>query len=93
MSRIRQFYSGAFYYGLAYTAFISLEFAIHDALIEQINEFTGQKEKSILYFLKIIDAPPGSTGPSWHNEMISSFIAGYLGAFLTNGIETVAVNK
>ena len=34
LSRIRNFYSGASYYGLAYIIFISLEFAIHDMLIE-----------------------------------------------------------
>ena len=104
--KIRQFYSGALYYGLAYTAFISLEFALHDMFIEQISEFTDskdkQKDKSILEFLQIIpkktdikDEDKESSGGHhhWHNELISSFAAGSIGAFLTNGIEMVAVNK
>jgi len=32
-------------------------------------------------------------GNHWHNELLASFSAGAIGAFLTNGIETVAVNK
>lgn len=51
---MKSYYSGAFYYGLAYTAFISLEFALHDMLIEYISEFTDSKDKSILEFLQII---------------------------------------
>ena len=51
LPKIKNFYSGALYYGLAYTAFVSLEFAIHDMLMEYIGEFTGSKDKSILYFL------------------------------------------
>lgn len=53
LSKLKNFYSGAFYYGLAYTAFVSLEFAIHDMLIEYIGEFTGSKDKSLLHFLQI----------------------------------------
>jgi hypothetical protein len=104
LPNIRFYYSGAFYYGLAYTAFISLEFAIHDMLIEYISEFTDSKEnkkdKSILEFLQIIpksvenlDEDSGYHQNHWHNELISSFTAGAIGAFLTNGIEMVAVNK
>ena len=34
MSKIKRFYAGAFYYALAYTVFIALEFALHDSLLE-----------------------------------------------------------
>ena len=106
--KIKSFYSGAFYYGLAYTAFISLEFALHDMLIEYMSEFTDSKDKSILEFLQIIpkkkednlatnekDNEKESSGSHhhWHNELLSSFAAGSIGAFMTNGIEMVAVNK
>ena len=55
LSNIRFYYCGAFYYGLAYTLFISLEFGIHDMLIEYISEFTESKDKSILEFLQIME--------------------------------------
>jgi len=99
VKRIRSFYSGAGYFGLAYTAFVSLEFAIHDALIEYISEFTESRDKSILNFLRVIEEEPKQDGEEahvhthWHNELLCSFAAGYVAAFFTNGIETVAVNK
>ena len=43
MSKIRNYYNGGFYYALAYTAFISLEFGIHDMLLEYIDFITGSK--------------------------------------------------
>lgn len=51
ISKIRSFYAGAFYYALAYTGFIALEFALHDSFLEQIDEITGSKGKSIFAFL------------------------------------------
>ena len=100
LAKMRNFYSGAGYYTLAYTALISLEFAIHDMLIEYIDEFTGSSERSILHFLQIIPSQKVTyikeekTGHNhWHNELISSFAAGAIGAFFTNGLEIVAVNK
>ena len=51
LGRFRNFYAGAGYYALAYTTFISLEFAIHDSLIDYMAEFTGSTDKSILSFL------------------------------------------
>ena len=53
LSRIRNYYTGVTYYALAFTVFISLQFAIHDALIEYISQFTGSSQKSILSFLQI----------------------------------------
>lgn len=47
LGKIRNFYHGGFYYTLAYTAFISLEFAIHDMIIEWTHKQTGSKDKSI----------------------------------------------
>jgi hypothetical protein len=41
LSKVRNFYHGMFYYGLAYTIFISLEFALHDSFMEYFTEFTG----------------------------------------------------
>ena len=102
MTRIRNYYSGIGYYGLAYTLFVSLQFGIHDMLIESISEFTGSKQISIFQFLKIIEyneplddhlIDSKSSGTHWHNELLSSFTAGCLSAFMTNGVETVAVNK
>ena len=112
LGQLRNFYSGAWYYGLAYTLFISLEFAIHDMLIEYIAEFTGSKDASLLNFLRLLEsddekvdnkdsievdtntaASKQSNYSHWHNELLSSFTAGCIAAFLTNGIETVAVNK
>ena len=29
----------------------------------------------------------------WHNELLSSLLAGTLSAYLTNGLEIIAVNK
>ena len=94
IKRIRNFYAGAFYYGLAYTLFVSLEFAIHDMLIETIAEFTGSRSASLIHFLRVLEVDEKEGHAShWHNELIASFTAGCVGAFLTNGIETVAVNK
>lgn len=82
---------------MAYTLFISLEFAIHDMLIEQISEFTGSRSVSVIQFLRLVDrekkTDKGDGYSHWHNELIASFSAGCIGAFLTNGIETIAVNK
>ena len=94
--RLRNFYSGATYYALAYTIFISLEFAIHDMLIEKIGEFTGSRSNSLIHFLRLVDMEERDRGDGyshWHNELLASFTAGCVGAFLTNGIETIAVNK
>ena len=51
ISRLKSFYHGAFYYTLAYTAFISLEFGIHDMLMESINHYIGSKDVSIIWFM------------------------------------------
>jgi len=72
--------------------------------MEYIGEFTGAKDKSILKFLKVTDDESEENNKAnnqshsendhhWHNEIIASFTAGSLGAFMTNGLETVAVNK
>lgn len=96
-----------FYYGLAYTIFVSLEFALHDSLMEYFTAFTGDSSTSILkkVFMKkteieeiddILDAKPTdkhSHYHHWHNELIGSFLAGSLAAFITNGLEMIAVNK
>lgn len=55
MKRIKNYYAGGFYYGVAYTIFISLEFGIHDMLTEYIADFTGSKEISILNYFFIMD--------------------------------------
>lgn len=93
LNRIRGFYTGGAYYSLAYVMFVSLQFAIHDVLIESIAEFTGSRSASIIHFLRLVESEEGDGYAHWHNELISSFSAGCIGAFLTNGIETVAVNK
>ena len=48
ISKVRNFYHGMFYYGLAYTIFVSLEFALHDSLMEYFTQFTGDSSTSIL---------------------------------------------
>mmetsp|Transcript_15351 Transcript_15351/g.25950 ORF Transcript_15351/g.25950 Transcript_15351/m.25950 type:complete len:116 (+) Transcript_15351:867-1214(+) len=99
---MRNFYVGSGYYGLAYTLFISLEFALHDFLIEYIGELTGSKETSIFNLIleeevKLPEEQEGAQRSSnhhhWTNELFASFAAGCVAALLTNGIETVAVNK
>ena len=105
LAKIRYFYSGILYYGMAYTIYISLQFGIHDMLIQQISEFTGSRQTSLIYFLQIFNYDDDELrvnkknensneySSHWHNELIASFTAGCIAAFLTNGIETVAVNK
>ena len=99
MRRIKNYYSGASYYALAYTLFISLEFALHDFLIERISEATGSSEESIVNLMLKDDVDieqkpqDHSAHHHWHNELVSSFTAGCIAALVTNGIETVAVNK
>jgi hypothetical protein len=82
-----------------------LEFAFHDFLIEYISEAAGSKDVSFFVPLKNFlmgedlqpneqrEEPKHASHHHWHNELFSSFTAGCLAAFLTNGIETVAVNK
>ena len=53
---IRSFYTGGAYYSLAYVMFISLQFAIHDMLIETIAEFTGSRSTSIIHFLRLVES-------------------------------------
>lgn len=51
MMKIRNYYSGALWYGMAYTFYVSLQFGIHDMLVEWISEFTGSRQTSIFKFL------------------------------------------
>ena len=81
---LKNFYSGAFYYTLAYTALIALEFGIHDIMIELINE----KD-----WLKFLRKKTENGHNDWHSELAASVVAGSVGGFLTNGLEIVAVNK
>ena len=53
INRLKSFYTGGAYYSLAYVVFVSLQFAIHDMLIESISEFTGSRSTSILHFLRL----------------------------------------
>ena len=84
---------------MAYTLFISLEFALHDSLIEYFDRKTGSKGKSVINSClkseekKKTEELPQTNQTHWHNEILASFLAGAIGAFLTNGIEMIGVNK
>ena len=49
--RIRNYYSGALWYGMAYTMYISLQFGIHDMMVQWIGDFTGSRQTSLFKFL------------------------------------------
>ena len=53
--KIKNFYPGALWFSISYIVFVSLEFGIHDTILEWIANFTGSSRKSILNFLQISD--------------------------------------
>ena len=102
--KVPRFYSGGFYYALAYTMFISFEFGIHDMMMEFIEDITGSKQVSLLNALiykehyneeesESSEHESNSAHHHWHNEVVSALLAGSIAAFMTNGIELIAVNK
>ena len=87
MSKIPNFYRGGAWYCLAYTGFITMEFAIHDQLMEFIEMLCLSEDETLLQYLF------QSSSQYSIDELSAGFLAGYCAAFFTNGLETIAVNK